>query len=618
MAKQRPHAPNRHRAAHREKACERVHERGRQSGRESEIVLGVYQPAELRQGRGDAGRILPADRRVREPWRVPAGAAGGAEAGDIVRAELLPGPGRGARRARVIARLGRFDGADSFARIAIGSLGIPETFPPEALAEAAAAGAVGPAAREDLRALPLVTIDGADARDFDDAVFAEPAGTGFRIIVAIADVAHYVRPGSALDAAARERGNSVYFPGRVVPMLPPALSEHWCSLQPGVERGVVFAEIEIDARGEKRRHRFGRGLMRSAARLTYEATQHSAESGGEANLPGGTIANLYAAWRALAAARRARGPIELELPERKVVLDAAGRVAAIVATPRLDSHRLIEEFMILANVAAAEEILRGELPGLFRAHAEPAAEKIASLAGFLRAFGVRLPMRERIAPGDLTAALTPLAGTEAAGIAAERTLQSLPQAGYSPANIGHFGLALAAYAHFTSPIRRYADLVVHRALIGAFGLGAGGSDSEGAEALDALARSLGTTERRAVEAERAVLARAQAALLAGRIGSIGEARISGVTRSLLFVTLLETGAEGIVPVSTLPADSWRFEEASTSLVGARSGSRLAVGERLSVRLAEADPVSGRIVMRVLALPSRDAGPARSGGRNRSR
>ncbi len=587
-------------------------------------MLGVYQPAELRQGRGEAGKILPADRRVREPWRVPAGAAGGAEAGDIVRAELLAGGGlgHGARRARVIARLGRFDGADSLARIAIGSLGIPDIFPPEALAEAAMAGAVGPAGREDLRALPLVTIDGADARDFDDAVFAEPSGAGFRIIVAIADVAHYVRPGSALDEAARERGNSVYFPGRVVPMLPPALSEHWCSLAPNAERGVVFAEIEIDANGQKRRHRFGRGLMRSAARLTYEAAQRAADSGpvgrGEENgLPAGTIANLYAAWRALAAARRARGPIELELPERKVMLDAAGRVAAIVATPRLDSHRLIEEFMILANVAAAEEILRGELPGLFRAHAEPAAEKIASLGGFLRAFGVSLPSRGRLAPGDLTAALTPLAGTEAAGIAAERTLQSLPQAGYSPANIGHFGLALAAYAHFTSPIRRYADLVVHRALIGGLGLGPKGSSS-GSEALEALARTLGVTERRAVEAERAVLARAQAALLAGRIGSIGEARISGVTRSLLFVTLLETGAEGIVPVSTLPTNSWRFEEATTSLVGARSGSRLAVGERLSVRLAEADPVSGRIVMRVLALASSEARPARSGGRNRLR
>ncbi|HUA77389.1 MAG TPA: VacB/RNase II family 3'-5' exoribonuclease [Acetobacteraceae bacterium] len=609
-----------------------------------ETVLGVYRPAELRQGRGDAGKIFPADRRVREPWRVPAGASGGAEDGEIVRAELLPGPGRGARRARVTARLGRFDGAESLARLAISSLGIPETFPAEALEEAASAGAIGPAGREDLRALPLVTIDGADARDFDDAVFAEPAGAGFRIIVAIADVAHYVRPGSALDRAARERGNSVYFPGRVVPMLPPALSEHWCSLQPGVDRGVVFAEIEIDADGEKRRHRFGRGLMRSAARLTYEALQRAAEGsenhgGEEHGLPAGTIANLYAAWQALSAARRARRPLELELPERRIVLDTTGKIAAIATTPRLDSHRLIEDFMILANVAAAEEILQGALPGLFRAHAEPTTEKIASLAGFLRPFGVRLPLRGRLAPGDLTASLASLAGTEAAGIAAERTLQSLPQAGYSPTNIGHFGLALAAYAHFTSPIRRYADLVVHRALIGGLGLGPEehdrgpeghdrGSGNEMAPALEALARDLGTAERRAVEAERAVLARAQAGLLAGQVGSIAEARISGVTRSLLFVTLIATGAEGIVPVSTLPADSWRFEEASTSLWAARSGSRLAIGQRLRVRLAEADPISGRIVMRVLALPPTETrpaetraaktGPTRRGGRNRLR
>ena len=598
-------------------------------------MLGVYRPAELRQGKGDAGKILPADRRVREPWRVPAGAAGGAEAGEIVRAELLPGPTgaprggpvRGPRRARVTARLGRFDGAASLSRIAIASLRIPEPFPEPALAEAASAGPVGPAGREDLRALPLVTIDGTDARDFDDAVFAEPAGDGFRIIVAIADVAHYVRPGSALDEAARERGNSVYFPDRVVPMLPPALSEHWCSLAPGAERGALFAEIFIDAAGRKRRHRFGRGLMRSAARLTYEGAQQAAEGAqGIGGRSGVTVANLYAAWRALAAARRARGPLDLDLPERKVVLDAAGRVAAIRATPRFDSHRLIEEFMILANVAAAEEILSRDLPGLFRAHAEPAPEKIASLAAFLRELGIRLRAGGRIAPADLTAALAPLAGTAAASIAAERTLQSLPQAGYSPANIGHFGLALGAYAHFTSPIRRYADLIVHRALIGGLGLGAGGSgtatQADAAPSLESLALHLGIAERRAVEAERAVLARAQATLLAERIGSIGEARISGVTRSLLFVTMMPDGAEGIVPVSTLPADSWRFEEASTSLTGARSGWRLAVGQRLRVRIAEADPISGRIVFRVISVaeggPGPIARPARGGGRNRLR
>ncbi|HWA81747.1 MAG TPA: VacB/RNase II family 3'-5' exoribonuclease, partial [Acetobacteraceae bacterium] len=593
--------------------------------RETETVLGVYRPAPLRQGRGEAGHILPVDRRVREPWRVPAGAAGGAEAGEIVRAELLPGPQHGARRARVTERLGRFDGVESFTRIAISSLGIPEEFSAEALREAAAARAVGPEGREDLRALPLVTIDGADARDFDDAVFAAPAGEGFRIIVAIADVAHYVRRGSALDAAARQRGNSVYFPGRVVPMLPPALSEHWCSLAPHAERGVVFAEIEIAANGEKRRHRFGRGLMRSAARLTYEAVQRAAERGEDLGLPAGTLANLYAAWRALSSARRTRGPLDLDLPERRVVLDAAGALAAVASTPRLESHRLIEDFMILAKVAAAEEILRGDLPGLFRAHPEPAPDKIASLAAFLRELGLRLPARERITPRDLTATLAPLAGTEAAGIAAERTLQSLPQAGYSPENAGHFGLALAAYAHFTSPIRRYADLVVHRALIGGLGLGAGGNakgdagkNEDTAASLAALARDLGTAERRAVEAERAVLARAQAALLARRIGGIEEARISGVTRSLLFVTLIATGAEGIVPVSTLPADSWRFEEATTSLRAVRSGRRLGLGERLSVRLAEADPVSGRIVMRVASLPAGPSRPARGGGRNRLR
>ena len=594
-------------------------------------MLGVYRPAELRQGKGDTGKILPADRRLREPWRVPAGAAGGAEAGEIVRAELLPGPIRGPRRARVTARLGRFDGAASLSRIAIDSLRIPEAFPEDALAEAASAGPVGHAGREDLRALPLVTIDGADARDFDDAVFAEPAGDGFRIVVAIADVAHYVRPGTALDDAARERGNSVYFPDRVVPMLPPALSEHWCSLAPGAERGALFAEIFIDAAGQKRRHRFGRGLMRSAARLTYEAAQKAADGGeGSAEGSGIAVANLYAAWRALAAARRARGPLDLELPERKVVLDAAGRVAAIRATPRLDSHRLIEEFMILANVAAAEEILSRDLPGLFRAHAEPAPEKIASLAAFLRELGVRLRAGGRIAPADLTAALTPLAGTAAASIAAERTLQSLPQAGYSPANIGHFGLGTRGLRPFHKPDPplcgpHRASRADRRPRLGPRGssIGSGsGTEAGAAPSLASLALHLGIAERRAVEAERAVLARAQATLLAELIGSIGEARISGVTRSLLFVTMMADGAEGIVPVSTLPADSWRFEEASTSFTGARSGWRLAVGQRLRVRIAEADPISGRIVFRVISVgegnPGAIAQPARSGGRNRLR
>jgi ribonuclease R len=585
---------------------------------QSQTVIGVYRPAALRQGRGEAGHILPADRRVREPWRVPAGAVGGAQPGEIVLAEILPGRGFGQRRARVTERLGRFDGADSLSLIAIRSLEIPETFPEHALAEAEAAGAVGPDGREDLRALPLVTIDGADARDFDDAVFAEPAAEGFRIVVAIADVGHYVRPGTALDQAARERGNSVYFPGRVVPMLPPRLSEHWCSLAPGAERGVLFAEIVIDAEGQKRRHRFGRGLIRSAARLTYEEVQRAAETTADAGLPAGTIGNLYAAWRTLTLMRQRRGPLDLELPERKVLLDAAGRVAAVATCSRLDSHRLIEEFMILANVAAAEELLSRNLPGLFRVHAEPAAEKLASAATFLRALGMRLPHGRPMAARDLTAALAPLGGSIAATIAAERVLQSLPQAGYSPANGGHFGLALAAYTHFTSPIRRYADLVVHRALTGGLGLGPGGGAREVAPTLKELALHLGMAERRAVEAERAVLAQAHAALLAGRIGSIGEARISGVTRSLLFVTLSEGGADGIVPVSTLPAGSWRFNETSASLTDTSTGSRLTVGQMVRVRLVEADPVSGRLVFRMLTEASAASRDIRSGGRPRLR
>ncbi len=348
-------------------------------------ILGVYR----------AGRIVPTNRRAKAEWTVPAGAEGGAVAGEIVLAEPLPSTGHGLKPARVIERLGRMGDARSVSLIAIHTHDIRTEFAPEALAEARRARGVAARGREDLRALPLVTIDGADARDFDDAVFAEPAEGGFRLVVAIADVAHYVRPGAALDHEARTRGNSCYFPDRVVPMLPEALSNDWCSLRPGEDRGCLFAEIRIDAEGRRQGYRFGRGIMRSAARLTYEAVQEAHDAATPGALP---IADLYAAFRALLHARRARGTLELDLPERQVVLDDAGRVAAVMPRPRLDSHRLIEEFMVLANICAAEELERLRQPCIYRVHAPPSDEKLAGLRDFLRGFDIVAAGRARPAP----------------------------------------------------------------------------------------------------------------------------------------------------------------------------------------------------------------------------
>ncbi len=549
---------------------------------------------------------------------MPAGTAGGARAGEVVLAEALPGRGFGPYRVRVIERLGPFDGADSLNLIAMRSLDLPEEFPSAALAEAAGAGPAKSERREDLRALPLVTIDGADAKDFDDAVFAEPDGDDFRIVVAIADVAQYVPAGSALDRAALERGNSVYLPGRVLPMLPEALSEVWCSLRPGVDRAVLFAEIFIDAEGRKHRHRFGRGLIRSAARLTYDEVQKAADQGDDARLPRGTLGHLYAAWRALARERARRGPLDLELPERKVLLDANGRVRAVQAEMRHESHRLIEDYMILANVAAAEEMLKRNLPGLFRVHGAPAAEKLQSLRSWLSELGAPWAGGTFLRAADLAAVLKSLAGSAVMDVAAERVLRSLPEAGYAAANAGHFGLALSTYAHFTSPIRRYADLLVHRALIAALGLGQGGPERQAVPELGEIARHLGVTERRAVEAERGVLARAQAALLADHVGSIGEARISGVTRSALFVRIMASGADGIVPVSTLPKDLWRYDGESASLSGARSGLSFTLGQSVGVRLEQACPVSGRLVFHLLPGTRGIPESGRIGGQRRSR
>ena len=552
-------------------------------------ILGVFKPGRFEH------RIVPTDRRSKAEWIVPAGGENGAKDGEIVLAEPLPDHHRlGLKPARVVEVLGHVGDARSVSLICIHTHDIPTEFPADAIHDAEMAQGVPLGDRTDLRTVPLITIDGEDARDFDDAVFAEPDGNGFRLIVAIADVAHYVPTGSALDRSARTRGNSVYFPDRVVPMLPEALSNGWCSLRPNEERGCLFVEMRIGADGRKTGHRFGRGLMRSAARMTYEGVEQEQDR----------FPHLYAAYRALIAERNRRGTLDLDLPERKVVLSEAGQVLAVAPRPRLDSHRLIEEFMVLANVAAAEELERLHQPCMYREHAPPTEEKLANLRIFLSALGISLPAGDRVHPRDLDHVLKMVAGTPEAPMINDVMLRSQSQAAYSPDNIGHFGLALTRYAHFTSPIRRYSDLLVHRALIAGLKLGLDGLQAEEAAGFPETAEHITGTERRAQLAERDAVDRYLAAYMAEMVGERFAARISGVTRFGLFVTVSDSGASGLVPVSSLPDDYWQHDEGEQTLTGRRSHLVFKLAQDVEVRLVEATPVTGGLVFHIMqGIPS---------------
>ena len=549
-------------------------------------VLGVFRAPD---------RLIPTDRRAKAEWRIPPGQSAGALDHEIVLAEALPSPSYGLKHAAVVERLGNVGDARSVSLICIHTHEIPTVFSPEALAIAKRARATPLGKRTDLRATPLITIDGEDARDFDDAIYAEPDNDGFRLIVAIADVAHYVRPDTALDQDARLRGNSCYFPDRVVPMLPEELSNGWCSLRPGEDRGCLYVELHIDAEGRKTRHRFGRGLMRSAARCTYTQVQNAFEAHDTLGLDAAFLPTLYAAFRALLAAREQRGTLDLDLPERRVVLDEAGHVASVAPRPRLDSHKLIEEFMVLANVAAAEELERLKRSCMYRVHAPPSEEKLDRLREFLGSLDIGLAPGKQVTPRDLDTVLQKVAGTEQAPMVNEIMLRSQSQAAYSPDNIGHFGLALPRYAHFTSPIRRYADLLVHRALIAGLKLGLGALTEAESAGFEDTATHISGTERRAALAEREAIDRYLAAYMADKVGASFQARISGVTRFGLFVTLHGNGATGLLPISSLPDDYWMHDEATQSLTGRKTRATFRLTQDVTVRLAEASPVTGGLI-----------------------
>ena len=562
-------------------------------------ILGVF----------EEGRIIPTDRRSRADWMVPPGEAGAARPGDIVLAEPLPQHRpMGARPARIVEVLGRMGEPRSVSLVCIHAHGIPDLFPAEAVQEAEKAKGVTKRGREDLRNVPLVTIDGEDARDFDDAVFAEPLPDGWRVVVAIADVAHYVKPGSALDREAWARGNSVYFPDRVVPMLPEALSNGWCSLRPEEDRGCLFVEIRFDKAGTKTAHRFGRGIMRSWARLTYEAVQaaHDEDRDPE-GVPPGHLGHLYGAFRALLAARERRGTLDLDVPERRVLLDDKGNVQAVVPRARLDSHKLIEEFMVAANVCAAEELERLARPCMYRIHDRPSDEKLEGLRQFLASLDIKLAARDRIHPRDFSRILEIVKDRPEARLVNEAVLRGQSQAAYSPDNIGHFGLALTKYAHFTSPIRRYADLLVHRALVAGLKLGRDGLAEEEAARFPDTAEHITQTERRAALAERDAVDRYLAAYMSQRVGDMFDARISGVTRFGLFVTVEANGASGIVPLASLPDDRWQLDEAGHRMAGRSTGLTFSLGQAVEVQLVSATPRTGGMVFRLMQGDPRAAG-----------
>lgn len=564
-------------------------------------VLGVFRLGP------DGGRVIPTDRRQDIEPAVAEADSAGAEPGDLVLAELHPAGRIGRPRARIVERFGRAEAPRAAGLIAIHTHGLPTRFPSAALREAEDATVPPLLDRADLRALPLVTIDGDDARDFDDAVWAGPDEDpgnpgGWRLVVAIADVAFYVRPGSALDRAAYERGTSCYLPDRVEPMLPEALSAGLCSLQPDVDRACLAMEMWIDAAGHLRRHRVRRGLMRSAARLTYGQVQAAMDGNPDsatAPLLAGVLRPLYAAHAALAAARLRRGSIDLDLPERRVRLDPEGRVAEIGVRERLQSHRLIEDFMVCANVAAAESLESRGGSGLYRVHDQPAPDRLDALRPVLASFGHVLAKGQVVRPELFARILRAATGRPEMPLLADAILRAQAQAAYSASNIGHFGLALRRYMHFTSPIRRYADLVVHRALIAAHGLGVGGQDDASAGRLAAVAEHISMTERRAAAVERDAVDRYAAAWAAQRRDVPLPARIVGLSRFGLTLRLDGSGVDGFVPASTLPDDRYAVAENGLALVGQRWGGRFLLGERLRISVALADPLTGTLHLRLV-------------------
>ncbi len=571
--------------------------------REKRRLIGIF-----RAHRNGGGSIEPVDRKQLRSWSIAKGDEGSAKDGDLVRFDLAKKGRFNVPQARVLESIGNPDDQRQISLIAVHSHGIPDDFPESVITESEALTEPTLSGRTDLRNVPLVTIDPPDARDHDDAVYAEPDTDpanpeGWIVLVAIADVAHFVRPDTKLDREAQLRGNSVYFPDRVVPMLPERISNNLCSLREGENRACLVVRMIFDKDGNKRSHAFMRAMMRSAAKLSYQEAQAAID--GQPSDKAGPLLDrvlkpLWAAYAAVAAARDQRQPLDLDLPERKILLDEKGRVAKVVTPERLAAHRLIEEFMIQANVAAAETLEQKNTPVVYRIHDQPSKEKLSSLRDFLDTLGMKLPQASTLKPGHFNGILARAKTLPVADLVNEVVLRSQSQAEYNLDNIGHFGLNLRRYAHFTSPIRRYADLVVHRALVKALRLGEGGLDEREIARLREVAQQISDAERRAMAAERETVDRLIAAHLADRIGATFTGRIAGVTRSGLFVRLKDTGADGFVPVSSLHNDFYNHIEGQHALVGKRTGETFRLGDTVEVRLVEAIPSAGALRFEMLS------------------
>lgn len=586
----------------------------RRIGSGPQRVLGIYRVG------SEGGRLVPVDKKADREFIVPSGEAGGAKDGELVEAEQI-GKQRhaGLAKARIVERLGDPMAPKSISLIAIHQHGIPDHFPDDVVLEAESAKPVALGTRTDLRDLPLFTIDPSDARDHDDAICAipdeDPKNEGGHIVwVAIADVAHYVRSGSELDREARKRGNSSYFPDRVVPMLPDALSGDLCSLHEGVDRACLAVRIVLNSAGKRLHHEFHRGLMRSPASLSYEQAQaaHEGRYDSATEPLGGPIKDLFAAYASASKARNERQPLNLDLPERQIVLSDEGVVTSVAFRDRFDAHKLVEEFMVTANVCAAETLEQKQRPFLYRVHEEPSPEKLEALRETADSVGLQLAKGQVLKTAHLNKLLNAAAGTEDAEVINLTVLRSMTQAYYGTVNFGHFGLNLKRYAHFTSPIRRYADLIVHRALISAHGWGDDGLRVEDMEALKDTGEWISQTERRSMLAERDTTDRYLAAFLSERVGNEFSGRVSGIARFGLFVKLDESGADGMIPLSSLGREYWVYNDESKSLTGDRSGRVITLGMPATVRLAEATPITGGLLLELIEvggkpMPKGDSG-----------
>jgi ribonuclease R len=555
-------------------------------------VMGVFELD------GEGGRLILPEKRRKVEYIIPVGQTLNAQDNDLVEAEWSQG-GRG-ESLKVTKILGSLNTPKSISLIAIHTYDLPHEFSSPSIDLAEKAKVPPLSTREDLRAIPLVTIDDEDARDFDDAIWASPDTdpknpNGWHLIVAIADVSAYVTPKDALDHEAYRRGNSVYFPDRVVPMLPEALSNNICSLKPQEDRACLAVHLWVNQSGRLLRHKFSRALMRSAARLTYTKTQAAFE-GQKTDLSQEVIKDvilpLYGAYKSLCIERAKRGPLELDMPEERIYLDEKGQVSKIAPRLRFNSHRLIEEFMILANVAAAIELETRQHLCIYRVHDEPSLEKVDALREFLKGFDLSLPKGQAIRPKIFNYILEKAKESPAQGAINQLVLRAQSQAVYSPENIGHFGLNLPRYCHFTSPIRRYADLVVHRALVETLS-----QDEEmlfpyTLPQLKAIAEHISLTERVAATAERETTERYVAAYLKDKIGESFMARINGVTEFAMFVTIEENGADGIMPLRLLADDYYAYDQKKQRVVGRRKKRVYTLGDRLKVTLHEAEPLLG--------------------------